>query len=238
MKMMSYNIHHGVGLDDELNLNRIAAVIKNAGATIIGLQEVDRFYGERSNFQDQAKELATLLDYHYGYGANVEEPSQHPEFTTSQYGIAVLSKYPIISNEHLLLHSFGEEQRGVLKTAININEQTVHIYNTHLGLDSHSRQSQVNELIEMMNDDTQPHILLGDFNTGPDSQAITDLLQRTDLIDAFQHVQAAHSFPSDHPDQRIDYIFTSSSFTNKDQTVLHSQASDHLPIITTSHFNK
>ncbi|MGG4342090.1 endonuclease/exonuclease/phosphatase family protein [Paenibacillus lautus] len=59
--VMSYNIHHGVGLDEQLSLQRIAEVIRDSGAEIVVLQEVDRFYGERSDFQDQAKELAGLL---------------------------------------------------------------------------------------------------------------------------------------------------------------------------------
>lgn len=53
--VMSYNIHHGVGLDNQLSLERIAGVIRDAGADIVGLQEVDRFYGERSGFRIKPK---------------------------------------------------------------------------------------------------------------------------------------------------------------------------------------
>lgn len=232
---MSYNIQHGVGLDGELNLKRIAAVIQDAAATVVGLQEVDRFYGERSQFKDQAKELATLLDCDYSYGPNVKIASQHLEFESSEYGIATLSRYPITSNEHLLLTSFGKEQRGVLKSTIDVNGQTINVYNTHLGLDSESRQAQVTELINMMSEDPRPSVLLGDFNAQPDSQEIQSLLEQTDLTDTFAQFQDAYSIPSDRPNRRIDYIFTSTSIVDKDQTVIQTEASDHLPIFTTSH---
>ncbi|GGB52826.1 hypothetical protein GCM10011409_33000 [Lentibacillus populi] len=44
-----------------MDLEGIAKVIKDAGADVIGIQEVDRFYGDRSDFQDQIKKLAELL---------------------------------------------------------------------------------------------------------------------------------------------------------------------------------
>lgn len=72
VKVMSFNIYHGVGLDNVLNLQRTAQVIRDAGAEIVGIQEVDRFWDSRSDFQDQAKELAEILGYHYVYGANLD----------------------------------------------------------------------------------------------------------------------------------------------------------------------
>ena len=41
VKVMSYNIHHAVGEDNVLDLERIAKVIEDSDAEIIGLQEVD-----------------------------------------------------------------------------------------------------------------------------------------------------------------------------------------------------
>ena len=43
------------------DLERIAKVIEDSGAEIIGLQEVDNHWAERSNFEDQAKWLADRL---------------------------------------------------------------------------------------------------------------------------------------------------------------------------------
>ena len=59
--VMSFNIHHGQGTDGVVDLKRTARVIRASGADIAGLQEVDRNFAERSNWTDQAAELARLL---------------------------------------------------------------------------------------------------------------------------------------------------------------------------------
>ena len=55
---VSYNIHHEVGEDGALDPGRISEVIRAAGADVVALQEVDRHWSERSDFADQASELA------------------------------------------------------------------------------------------------------------------------------------------------------------------------------------
>ena len=62
--VLTFNIHHGAGTDDVLSLERIASVIKNSDADLVGLQEVDRHYSARSNWADQAagvREIARVL---------------------------------------------------------------------------------------------------------------------------------------------------------------------------------
>ena len=120
--VMSYNIHHAVGIDGQLSLQRIADVIRDSGAEIVGLQEVDRHYGERSDFKDQAKELAGLLGYHYAYGANLDLEPGEGQTNNRQYGTAIVSKYPILRSENTWLSSFGKEQRGVLHAVINLKD--------------------------------------------------------------------------------------------------------------------
>ena len=56
---MTYNIHHGVGNDNALNLNRIASVILAANADIVSLQEVDHGVPRSGNVQ-QVNRLAEL----------------------------------------------------------------------------------------------------------------------------------------------------------------------------------
>ena len=41
LRVVTYNIHHGVGVDGKLDLNRIAEVIRAAKADLVALQEVD-----------------------------------------------------------------------------------------------------------------------------------------------------------------------------------------------------
>ena len=41
LKILSYNIHHGEGVDKKLDLERIAKLISESDADIVALQEVD-----------------------------------------------------------------------------------------------------------------------------------------------------------------------------------------------------
>ena len=63
LKVMSYSIRHGKGLDGKASLSRIAEVITKAQPDIVALQGVDRFM-PRSGFRDQLKRLAKLLGMH------------------------------------------------------------------------------------------------------------------------------------------------------------------------------
>ncbi|MAB87924.1 MAG: hypothetical protein CMJ90_00500, partial [Planctomycetes bacterium] len=41
LRVLAYNIHHGEGMDQRLDLERIAVLIKNSGADVVTLQEID-----------------------------------------------------------------------------------------------------------------------------------------------------------------------------------------------------
>ncbi|WP_299092807.1 endonuclease/exonuclease/phosphatase family protein [uncultured Metabacillus sp.] len=147
VKVMSFNIHHAEGIDGVLDLERIAKIIEDADAEIIGLQEVDNHWSERSNFQDQAKWLAERLGMYYTYAANLDRDPLNEGDPRRQYGTAILSKYPIISSENHLLTKIGNtEQRGLLDAMINVKGNHLHFFNTHLALTSAEREIQVNEI--------------------------------------------------------------------------------------------
>ena len=228
--VMSYNIHHAVGIDGQLSLERIAQVIEDAGAEIVALQEVDRFYGARSDFKDQAKELAELLGYHYAYGANLNLAPAEGQIENRQYGTAIVSKYPIIRSENVLLSSFGREQRGVLHAVVNVRGIHVHVYNTHMGLDVPGRMAQAQEIVDLASQHEGPAVLMGDFNANPSSEEVGIFLNSGLFTNTFAGIEDAYTFPVLTPSVTIDYILTSPSVAHAEQRVIHTEASDHLPI--------
>ncbi|WP_456290224.1 endonuclease/exonuclease/phosphatase family protein [Paenibacillus sp. AK002] len=228
--VMSYNIHHGAGIDGQLSLQRIADVIRDSGAEIVGLQEVDRNYGERSDFRDQAKELAGLLGYHYAYGANLDLEPGEGQTNNRQYGTAIVSKYPILRSENTWLSSFGKEQRGVLHAVVNLKGIHVDVYNTHLGLDVTSRTAQAQEIIDLASGSQGPALLLGDLNAEPDSSEFRLLLDSGLFVNSFEGIDDAYTFPVINPSATIDYILTSPNVRHANQRVIQTEASDHLPI--------
>lgn len=232
LRTLSYNIHHGVGMDNILDLDRIADVIAKADPDIVGLQEVDKHYASRSNWEDQGKYLAEKLDMHYAYGANLNYApvSQSPEMARRQYGTAILSKYPIEAYENVHLDSLGKEQRGLLQATIRVDGVQVHFYTTHLGLTPEERTVQVKQVLQLVSQRKGPSIIVGDFNAWSLSKAMKPIL--SEYWDAFAKKSFANTSNSKFPYQRIDYILAKADRVQfSSQKVLRTKASDHLPIV-------
>lgn len=218
---MTYNIRHGVGMDQQLDLKRISEVIKNSGANIIGLQEVDKNFDQRSDFKDQAKELAQLLDYDYCFGGNLV-------IEDGKYGNAILSEYPIMDYKNTLLYSGGDERRGLLQATIDVDGMPLHVFNTHLALSLDVRLKEVAEIVEWMQTYDGSHVLMGDFNTTPDQEDYQYIIEQGRVEDVLPLHEP--TFPSDGPKRRIDYIVVSPNVSYDHAEVIVTEASDHLPI--------
>src|SRR5690606_27182116 len=88
MRVVSYNIRHGRGTDDQLDLQRTASVLRALQPDIVGLQEVDSSV-TRSERVAQADSLGKLLGMHASFGGFFA-------YQGGQYGMGVLSRYPIV----------------------------------------------------------------------------------------------------------------------------------------------
>src|SRR5205807_4129654 len=94
IRVMTYNIHVGVGMDKKLDLPRIASVINQQHPDLVGLQEVDRGV-ERTQRKDEIAELAKLTKMDYAFAFNLK-------YQGGQYGVAILSKSSILATDHHL----------------------------------------------------------------------------------------------------------------------------------------
>jgi endonuclease/exonuclease/phosphatase family metal-dependent hydrolase len=68
VRLVTFNIHHGVGDDERHDLPRLAKLLPGPDADVICLQEVDRHFGERSEDVDQALLLSRALDMQLAWG--------------------------------------------------------------------------------------------------------------------------------------------------------------------------
>ncbi len=84
MRAMTFNIHHGVGVDGRLDLQRTAETIESQQIDVVGLQEVDRRFADRSEFADQARVLSRMLGMRLAYGAALDLEPASPGRTTAQ----------------------------------------------------------------------------------------------------------------------------------------------------------
>ncbi|MDO9548507.1 MAG: endonuclease/exonuclease/phosphatase family protein [Candidatus Marinimicrobia bacterium] len=228
-RVMTYNIHHGVGNDGMYSLSRIVRVIREHAPHIVCLNEVD-YKTERTYRDDQARILAAELGMEFTFARNL--PLQG-----GWYGNAILSKYPIYFSENKILSKRdGDEPRGALHTIISVNNQKLHVYGTHLSTDSLSNSAELKELLNHALDWglDEPTIIAGDLNTPPGSKQINDLTYYFYDIGALAK-QEYKTYPSANPEKRIDYIFMNDKLVPFSvQTIEndHSRvASDHLPVV-------
>ena len=125
LRVMSFNIHHGEGLDGQLDLARIARIIREARADLVGLQEVDRGV-ERTRRRDLPAELAQLTGLTVRFDRNIAHQG-------GDYGNATLTRFPIRQARNVPLKSFGGgEQRGVQELLLDVHGRAVLFFNTHL----------------------------------------------------------------------------------------------------------
>ena len=228
LRVMSYNIHHGEGLDQRLDLERIAKVITDARADIVGLQEVDRGC-ERTQKRDLPAELAQLTGMRAVFEKNIP-------YQGGEYGNAVLTKFPVkrSKNTHYQMLRPGE-QRGVLQLVLDVHGREVLFMNTHIDYrpDDAERVMNADELKQIVAAaGSLPVILVGDFNTLPASR--THERVKAFLTDSWEVVGKGDGFtcPVRTPAKRIDYIWISKATVGPlKMEVLRTEASDHLPII-------
>jgi endonuclease/exonuclease/phosphatase family metal-dependent hydrolase len=153
LKITSYNIQFGRGLDGEIDLVRIAAAIR--GADIVCLQEVDQWW-QRSGYCDQAAEIAGLFPtYYYVYGAAFDmDASVHSAHSAvinrrRRHGNMILSRWPIASLRTLCLpmHRYDglfNMRMTCLEAVIDTGRSALRLYNCHAGyLDADERIAQM-----------------------------------------------------------------------------------------------
>ncbi len=229
IRVMTYNMHVGIGMDQQLDLQRIADIIDKERPDLVGLQEVDRGV-ERTQRKDQIAELAGLTRMEYAFAPNLD-------YQGGKYGVAILSRFPIRNVDHRMYQNRrATERRGMLRVEVTIDRKLVNFVTTHLDYQyPDGRLFEAEQLLEFLREVKGPLIVVGDFNDQPDGT--TYKLMRDQFDDAWvSRKQTANGFtyPADKPSKRIDYVFLrpSDSFRKKKSWIVETQASDHIPVLT------
>jgi endonuclease/exonuclease/phosphatase family metal-dependent hydrolase len=225
---VSYNIRHGQGMDGNLDLGRTAEVLKKLSPDFVCLQEVDN-QARRSQSVNQPEFLARKLGMNPAFG-------KFMDYDGGQYGLAILSKHPILKSEIIELPR-GNEPRVALATLVQIpNGRKLTVVNLHFDWvkDDQYRYAQAEKLKEYLDRLQSPYLLLGDFNDQTGSRTL-ELLGRN-AIEAVKPASNCFTFPADKPAVEIDFIFGSPKKQwefAETAAVQETIASDHRPIRTT-----
>ncbi len=228
LRVMTYNIHQGYGMDGKIDPWAVLAPIEEVGPDVLILQESDTNRPSSTNV-DIVGWLARELDMHVYFG---------PDTGEQIYGVAILSRYTIYDTEIYYLDS-EEDQRVLLRGEIRPGGCSLAVYAVHMGLSPRDRTVQTNEILDILDKEHLPHLLGGDFNSLPNGTQManfTNVMGDTWALAGRDPLAGdAYTFDSPDPYERIDYILVSRDLAQgveRTEVIRGVTASDHLPVWT------
>jgi endonuclease/exonuclease/phosphatase family metal-dependent hydrolase len=207
LKVLHWNIHHGVGTDGVYDIDTIASWIARTGANVVSLNEVEKYTGWGN--EDQPARFASLLrsrtgrTWYYNFAQR--------DGNTNGQGNLILSTFQLeSSSDYELSYS-----RSVARVAVIVNGIRVNVYSTHLDADSSSRRStQMRELLSWADNYPEQRIIAGDFNAWPGATEIS--IMKADYKDSWAVAQSldidvaySGNTAGNTRNSRIDYIWHS-----------------------------
>ncbi|WP_445270503.1 endonuclease/exonuclease/phosphatase family protein [Streptomyces sp. DSM 41634] len=234
VRVVSYNIHAGIGSDGVFDLDRQAAVLRALHADVIGLQEVDVRWGARSRWLDTAVELGRRLAMHVSFAPIYRIGSR-------EFGVAVLSGHPVLAAENHRITRLSTQTApdpapaplpapapGFGEVVLRVRGAPLRVYVTHLDHrgDPSVRTAQVAEIRQIMRRACGPKVLVGDFNAPPSAPELGPLWR--DVRDADP---GGSTHPARNPVKRIDYVTVSAGVRVHGAHVDGTLASDHRPVV-------
>ena len=249
MRVLQWNLHHGVGTDGVYNLERIVTWMANLQPDVVMLNEVEKYtyWGN----EDQPARIKARLEQLTGrpyYSHFIQEFGQ---WSSNGKGHQILSVYPFDSVGYTTTTpSSGLKWAGAIGQAtITVNNRNINLFVGHLDpYDQAMRLIQAREVIQWASGFAENRIVAGDMNAWPDQSSILEYYKTyndswTLALNAGRaYANAAITPYGATKNGRIDYILLSKNAANL--VVLESQvydtrdasgiaASDHRPVVTT-----
>ena len=216
LRVMSYNVKNGGGLDGIKDINRCGELVRKAQPDVVAVQELDSCT-RRNKFYVLGKMAEAAGGYHAYYGPTIP-------YAGGKYGIGVLTKEPALSTEFHHLPC-PKEPRGLLV----VEMQKYYILCTHLSLSEPYRVESVAIIKDVISKlKNKPVFIAGDMNAKPGSKPIVAFKEYATVLND----ETKFTFPSTGPRVCIDYIFgVNGTFKVLGRKIFYeSLASDHVPL--------
>ena len=225
-RIVTYNIHSGIGRDKKHDYKRIGQFLANSGADVVLLQEMDTRPSERNTAQD-VKDICAENTFKL-------IPSPAIRESDGWYGNAILTRFDVLAHDTLDVSQNGRQPRNVQIVELKTEKTPLTVVNTHKGLKKLERRSQFSLLHEhlssRMKEKQIPLVLAGDFN---EWQFFSKAFKALNELLLQQKVGA--TFPSHFPVFALDRVWVSDDIKVKACRKLKNAKtrilSDHLPVL-------
>lgn len=231
MRLLSYNIHKGVGgLDRRYDLQRIVDVIRAEEPDLVVLQEVTK-HARKYRHDDQGALLAERLNA----SAHLHQVNVH--YRQGGYGNLLLSRWPLLAKHQVSLRLQRKKPRGAQMAVVSTPAGPLHLVHSHLGLGEQERHWQVRHLLQhplFAEGGSLPTLVAGDFNDwrntlAPGPFAAHGFTQITSPLLRFR------SFPAFAAVGALDKAFAKGPVVVQAARIVRTKAakraSDHLPLV-------
>jgi len=223
IKVASYNIHKGIGLDRRRNPERVLDVLNEINADVIALQEADLRFGSR-----QGVIPPHLLESHSDLGA---APVAVRPGSMGWHGNAILVRKTaeIVSSD--ALHLPALEPRGAVTASIRVNGGPLRVVGMHLDLSGLWRRRQAAAVLAYLDacPERHPTVMMGDLNEWSAGRGCL-----RDFGRSFAFAPTGPSFHARRPVARLDRIMVSPGLrvveAGTHDSAAARRASDHLPV--------
>ena len=219
IRVMTWNIHGGMGPDGRHDLERMLALVRRADPDILALQEVD---SRRAAGAEHPVAMVKRVLGHYGVAAAaITSPD-------GDYGQVLLSRWPISDNGVHDISVTGCEPRRAITAVVDAPAGKLFVLATHLGLRFLERHRQCQLLAALTTMSKLTTVAMGDFNDWMWPGSVQNTLARQ-LPGRTHH----RTFPARFPLFKLDRIYCrpASALLGSRVDLAASSISDHLPII-------
>ena len=237
MRLLSYNIHKGIGgRDRRYSLERIVEVIEQENPDLICLQEVTRGV-RRQGYADQPKLLADQFHAEAIFQLNVD-------LRCGGYGNLLLSRWPLDVRHQISIRQGQKKPRGAQSVVVQTPEGPLHLVNFHLGLAERERHWQIDHLLNhrlFREAEGLPSLICGDYNDWRNTLC-RGCLAEQGFSQATAPPSRFRSFPAYFPLGSLDKAFHRGPVEVKQTRIAVSAmarvASDHLPLVVDFHLGE
>jgi len=230
MRIVTYNIHKGRGMDGRVSIERIADVLAELDADVVALQEI---FSVCDSHEGQVQMLESALGFKSVFGCTRHHRGR-------PYGNALLSRWPITGSRDMDLTWAHHARRGCIRADLKTPFGAIHVFNIHMGMSYFERRHQVKSLLaskQIHEGISGPRVLVGDFNEWIKGLTTRMLSDRFESLNLQLHLRKRRSYPGLLPLVHLDHIYFERPLRIQRAELVRSRlsriASDHLPLVAT-----